>query len=223
MKTLKLAAAAGALIVGGMAGAHATPSYNVQVWIGSPKDGIDSSTIADAAHQPTGPVDASFTYNGAINWSTTNSANRVADFLPIASISGFSSPSGAYANVTDFGAESMSASHDPYAAYFKITGIYSAPIGGFRGSVSHDDGASLYVDGTTAAFTSAAETTDKLDKFTLPAGTHSFELDYVEGNGSPSILHVTFPDATSVPEPMTLTLLATGLIGLGAARHRKAA
>ncbi len=234
MRKTAVAAAVLGVIGGGLTAAKAAPSYGVQVWIGAP-DGVHSSTLADQAHQPTGMADASFTYNGPINWTDFAGANRGGDpypannppdhFLNPALISGFGSPSGAFASQAAFDVASLSAENDPYAAFFRITGSFSAPARGYAGSVSHDDGASLYVDGA-AVFTSAPETADATQTFTLPGGKHGFVLDYVEGNGAPSVLQISFPTTTiaaavtAVPEPTAITLLGAGLIGLAAIRRK---
>ena len=213
--------AAAILVVGHSAGAaHATPTYSVQVWTGAP-DGVNASTIADLAHQPTGLASATFLYNGAINWNADGSkpGNTFGDFLNVDLGTNPASPRGTYTTVDQFSAATMSTSGDTIDSYFHIAGNYDAGAADFLGSFMHDDGASLYVDGALLSG-SPSETTAVTDNFTLPNGVHSFDITYVEANGAPSVLDVTFPDAVNVPEPVSMALLSVGLLSLGVARRK---
>jgi len=213
--------------------ASATPNvYHVVVWNGTP-DGVTSSTQADQAHAPTGGAFASFDFTsslagGGINWlapgpqNTTPAGNLFGTFLTNGSISNFSSG----VSLANFLLTSMSIAGDAYASYFQITGQYiGVGTGGYITNITHDDGASLYVDGLTA-FSSANETSAVTDIITMTdaLGFHSFVLDYVEGNGSPSQLTIDFPRGAphiTVPEPATLALIGIGLAGIGFRRRRK--
>ena len=214
MKIIASAALAAALFAAG--GASAATVYNVDVWIGAP-NGVTSSVVADAAHTPTGAVSADFTYTGDINWfspgpqNTDNTGNKVGTFIPSANISGFTSPSGAYATLADFLNASLSVAGDAYASFFKITGSYSGTA--VSGTIAHDDGATVYDYLGNAVYSSPAETSEITGNFVLPAGDPPFPVDYVEGTGSPSVLTLA---VTAVPEPATWAMMVLGFFGLGA-------
>jgi hypothetical protein len=196
--------------------------YDVTVWTGAP-NGVDASLSATST-VPSGTPDAHFTFNdptnGQINWSnlaaqnTGITGNLVQDFLQLADISNFTSPNGTYANVAGFGNASMSVAGDAITTFFKLVTNYQSAVP-VAGSVTHDDGATLYVKNENV-FSSPDLTQAITSNFVLPAGNNELELYYVEAIGSPSVLTVA-----AVPEPSTWAMIILGFMGLGFMSYRR--
>ena len=217
-KTLLAGAAIAAALFA--AGASQAQSYDVTIWNGAP-DGVSSTTYAGAT-APTGAAFAHYTYLGPIDWvnDTPNNGkdstqNLFSQFLNSADITGYT---GAVGEDTFLGT-SMSDEGDDYASYFHIVGSYSGS--NVTGTITHDDGASVFdytgANACTPACT-AGETSQITESFALPSGSHSFSVDYVEGNGSPSVLEL---DVSSVPEPATWAVMLAGFGGLGVAMRSR--
>jgi len=213
-----LASAAAAAIIACAAASPADAAvYTVYVWTGAP-DGVHSSTVADAADQPSGGYSAAFQYSGPINWVNNqpqnhdSSGNLAKDFLDIAAISSFSSP--VYADAAAFGNSSLSIAGDAYATYFEIFGFNAAPT---IASITHDDGASVYaLSPYVALYSSPTETSAVTGNFLLPTGF--FAITYVEGNGAPSDLIFT---TTAVPELSSWAMMIIGFGGVALQMRRR--
>jgi hypothetical protein len=89
-------------------------------------------------------------------------------------------------------------------------------------NITHDDGVSLYLDGSAVAVpgftaTPVSQTTEHFT-FGGTTGVHSFELVYTEVNGAPAVLST---DLQFVPDGgMTLMLLGGALVGLETLRRK---
>jgi hypothetical protein len=182
---------------------------------------FSSGTNADASNPilTTTPATASFTYTGALNWQVTApqgspnlagpfvtfSGGTIGNFTGLISEATFLTTS--LSNVGDSGPGSTS--------FFQVTG--SGTFSG--GSITHDDGASVYLDGSSTAIVSQpVETSAELGTFVTTPGFHTFTIDYVEGNGAPSQL--TFM-TTAVPEPATWAMMILGFLGVGFMAYRR--
>ncbi|GAC1356831.1 MAG: hypothetical protein NVSMB3_03280 [Acidobacteriaceae bacterium] len=93
--------------------------------------------------------------------------------------------------------------------------------GGVVYSVTHDDGAFLYLNGVQVLGAGSGNPTDpKTDTFSVATtGAYSFDLLYAEVNNSPATLNFTGPLAT--PEPSSFVLLGSGLIAAAGAVRRR--
>jgi len=217
----KIAAAALAATLFTAGAANAAEIFTVDFWGGSL--GGPVSTSADAADVPSRLPDASFTFTGPIDWfvggpqNTGPSGNLIGAFItPNGAIANYSG-TGAYASQAAFLGASLSDSGDSYSAFFQITGQYVSATT-VSGNADHDDGASVYDYKGDAVLSSPGETSEIPGGFTLPAGFHTFTVDYVEGNGAPSVLDIT--GVPGVPEPATWAVMLGGFGAIGASMRR---
>jgi PEP-CTERM motif len=90
-------------------------------------------------------------------------------------------------------------------------------------SVAHDDGASFYINGTSF-FSQPGPTAFVLSSFTYTGPTvtgGTLELVYGECCSPPGIFETNLPTGGNTPEPGTLVMFGSGVIGLAGLLRRK--
>jgi hypothetical protein len=219
-KKTSLLAAAGALFFATnvMSPANAVV-LDVTVWTGA-DNGVASKQLATSPN-PTGPVFAHFTFDTGpgfvLNWADNgpqDGPGLFSTFFGSSTPAGFTFLGGTVGSEANLMTKTMSTNGNGTVTFMQITGTFDfgSPAGN-NVTVRHDDGFSFTSAG--GSFSSPTETSAVTDSFKV-IGNQSFVLDYVAGNGSPSILQVA-----AVPEASTWAMMILGFFGVGFMAYRR--
>ena len=194
-----------ALVLSGSIAAHAnTISGTIYCGVST----TDASNTPAPGSTVSGSVCATF-QTGTISFSSASTANTIGGFL-----SSNSSTAGTVVYVNGY----TSASNLDFSVFqFTGTGYF---VSGQTYSATHDDGTVMNVNGVTV-INAPAPTSARVDSFTFAGttGNYGYQYDYSEVQGAST--YVTNAANSPVPEPSSLMLMGTGVLGAAGAVRRR--
>jgi hypothetical protein len=165
--------------------------------------------------EPVGTAAGTFTVDGInFNSSSTATGYTVAGFLT----SGGNTVSNQSAGFLAIAGDSMN------NTIYELTGTTLLTAGSVY-HVIHDDGVYLYLNGGANALPSDSGLPTAADDETFTVATtgdYSFRILYTEVNGAPGVLTAPFAsNAAETPEPSSIILLGSGLLGVAGLVRRR--
>ncbi len=132
-----------------------------------------------------------------------------------------------YANGAFFPPQGIGSSNSPSLQTAIFTGSFTlSTLSNVVFDLGADDDAYLYVDGNLVEALGGVHANDDLPTTAtiLSAGSHTIELFYADRNVTQASLNFSLDSTgiTPVPEPLSLAILGTGVVGLGLIRQRRA-
>lgn len=202
--------------------AHA--SYLVKSWLVPGTDAPWLGATEAVPPVPTAGLDAMAT-SGTVNWSNPAGSGSLMNFLLSDPTTSLTTCTTATVGAVTYNCAtqvmstgtSTTQSATTYGQILEITGMemFSA---GTTYSITHDDGITVTLDGTTI-ISSAGPQSGTVSTFTTTTGMHSIDIVYGECCGNPATLMSNLP--ANIPEPNTLVLMTLGLAGVLAGLRRR--
>ena len=187
-----------------------------------------NSAVSNFTYRTPGTgIDLSFSFTTPPDLNSTFFNSAPSGSIVASSYSGSGTVQYSGSTVADFSTLSSFLNSTASTSGFGYGSLYTIELGflatGTILTIDHDDGVSIAQNGarvfssTKSGGAEANPTAQTTDTFTVGASANT-TLYYARENSSPSVLKV---QATRVPEPASMAVLAIGLLGAAAARRRK--